>query len=66
MGYSPWGRKESNRTELSCTHLCMTRYKSLGSLKSFLSSASQLSQSRILYFSHPVLPWGSPEGVATA
>ena len=35
----------------------MTRYKSLGSLKSFLSSASQLSQARILYFSHPELQY---------
>ena len=52
-----WGRKESDRTEDSCTHLCMTRYKSLGSLKSFLSSASQLSQARILYFSHPELQY---------
>ena len=57
VDYSPWGRKESDRTEDSCTHLCMTRYKSLGSLKSFLSSASQLSQARILYFSHPELQY---------
>ena len=38
--------------------LCMGRYKTVGSLKSFLSS--QLSGASILCFAHPELLWGSP------
>ena len=42
------------------TFLCMERYKSLGSVKSFLSYASQLSWASILsFFSHSELPWSS-------
>ena len=37
--------------------LCMERCKSLGSLKSFLLYASQLSGASILCFTHPELPW---------
>ena len=42
--------------------LCMGRCKSLGSLKSFLSYASQLSGAS---FSYLELPWGSPSGVGS-
>ena len=41
------------------TFLCMGRLKSLGSLKSFLSYACQLSGAGILYFSNPEFPLGS-------
>ena len=41
----------------------MGRCKNLGSLKLFLSCASQLSWASISVFSHPELPWGSPWGV---
>ena len=43
------------------TFLCMQRYKSLGSMKSFLSYASQLSWASVLcfFFSHSELPWSS-------
>ena len=44
--------------------LCMGRCRSVGSLKSFLPYALQLSRANILCFSHPELPWGSPWGVA--
>ena len=39
--------------------LCMERGKSLGSMESFLSYASQLSRASILCFSHSKPPWGS-------
>ena len=42
--------------------LCKERCKSLGSLKSFLSYASQLSGAS---FSYLELPWGSPSGVGS-
>ena len=45
----------------------MGRCKSLGSLRSFLGHAPQLSWASIpWFFLHPDLPWGSPWGVAAA
>ena len=61
--YSPWGQKESDMTQQMnkisqvkkfSTFLCMETCKSLGSQKSFLSYASQLSGASILQFSHPL------------
>ena len=46
------------------TFMCMGRCKSLGSLKSFLTYAPQLSWASTLHFSHPLLPWDSPQWVA--
>ena len=40
-GYSPWGRKRVGR-DLATKQLCMGKFKSLGSLKSFLCHAPRL------------------------
>ena len=46
--------------------LRMGRSKSLGSLKSFFSiCTSAILGQYLVFFSHPVLPWGSLKGVAT-
>ena len=44
----------------------MGRCKSLGSLKPFFSiCTSAILGQYLVFFSHPVLPWGSLKGVAT-
>ena len=56
--------KENQKSQVKkfSTFLCIGRCKSLGSLKSFLWYAPQLSQHPV--FSHPKFPQGSPYRVA--